>query len=66
MLNLVIGEIANNASKIPDEVQEDIAGIEKEVHEIKEDSSEIALLRKELRELRLLLVEQKEQKYKSG
>ncbi|MCC2684347.1 MAG: ion transporter [Paenibacillaceae bacterium] len=66
MLNLVIGEIANNASKIPDEVQEDIAEIEKEVHEIKEDSSEIALLRKELRELRLLLVEQKEQKYKSG
>jgi hypothetical protein len=42
MLNLVVGEIVNNASKIPNEVQEDIAGIEKEVHEIKVDSSEIA------------------------
>jgi voltage-gated sodium channel len=56
MLNLVIGEISNNASKIPDDVQE----------EIKEDSSEIALLRKELRELRVLLVEHKEQRYKSS
>jgi voltage-gated sodium channel len=60
MLNLVVGEIVNNASKIPSEVQEDIADIEKEVHEIKVDSSEIALLRKEVQDLKLLLMNKRE------
>jgi voltage-gated sodium channel len=59
MLNLVVGEIVNNASNIPDEVKEDIAGIEKEVHEMKVDSSEIALLRKEVLDLKYLLTDEK-------
>ncbi|MFH5186766.1 ion transporter [Paenibacillus sp. TAB 01] len=60
MLNLVVGEIVNNAANIPSEVKEDIAEIEKGVHEIKEDSSEIALLRKEVRDLKFLLMEERE------
>jgi voltage-gated sodium channel len=62
MLNLVVGEIVNNAANIPNEVQEDIAGIEKEVHEIKADSSEIALLRKEVQELKLLLMNERKER----
>lgn len=60
MLNLVVGEIVNNAANIPNEIQEDLAVIEKDVHEIKEDSSEIALLRNEVRELRTLLLEERQ------
>jgi voltage-gated sodium channel len=62
MLNLVVGEIVNNAANIPNEVQEDIAGIEKEVHEIKVESSEIALLRSEVKELKMLLLEERHQR----
>jgi voltage-gated sodium channel len=63
MLNLVVGEIVNNASNIPSEVQEDISGIEKELHEIKVDSSEIALLRSEVKELKMLLLEERLQRH---
>jgi voltage-gated sodium channel len=63
MLNLVVGEIVNNAANIPKEVQEDLAGIEKEVHEIKVDSSEIALLRNEVKELKMLLLENRQQRH---
>lgn len=63
MLNLVVGEIVNNAANIPSEVQEDLAGIEKEVHEIKVDSSEIALLRNEVKELKMLLLEERQQRH---
>jgi voltage-gated sodium channel len=37
MLNLVVGEIVNNAANIPNDAQKDLAEIEKEVHEIKID-----------------------------
>jgi voltage-gated sodium channel len=63
MLNLVVGEIVNNASNIPSEVQEDIAEIEKEVHEIKVDASEISLLRNEVKELKMLLLEERSQRH---
>ncbi|MFC3770512.1 ion transporter [Paenibacillus sp. GCM10012303] len=56
MLNLVVGEIVNNAANIQNEVQE----IEKEVHEIKADSSEIALLREEVKGLKQLLLEERQ------
>jgi voltage-gated sodium channel len=62
MLNLVVGEIVNNAANIPSEVQEDIAEIEREVHEIKVDSSEIALLRKEVQDLKYLLIEERKER----
>jgi voltage-gated sodium channel len=63
MLNLVVGEIVNNAANIPAEVKEDIAEIEKEVHEIKVDSSEIALLRNEVKELKMLLLEERQHRH---
>jgi voltage-gated sodium channel len=67
MLNLVVGEIVNNAANIPTEVEEDIADIEKNVQVIKEDTSEIQQLRDEVRELKYLLLEERnERKYKSG
>ncbi|MEF3312684.1 ion transporter [Paenibacillus sp. GYB004] len=59
MLNLVVGEIVNNAANIQNEVQE----IEKEVHEIKADSSEIALLREEVKELKQLLLEERQYRH---
>lgn len=59
MLNLVVGEIVNNAANI----QTDVAEIEKEVHEIKADSSEIALLRNEVMELKLLLLEERRHRH---
>ena len=62
MLNLVVGEIVNNAANISSEVQEDLTEIEKGVHEIKIDSSEIALLRNEVRELKMLLLEDRQQR----
>jgi voltage-gated sodium channel len=58
----VFGEIVNNAANIPSEVQEDLAEIEKEVHEIKVDSSEIALLRKEVQDLKYLLMEERKER----
>jgi voltage-gated sodium channel len=60
VLNLVVGEIVNNASNIPNEIEEDTEAIKKDVHEIKEDTSEIAQLRKEVRELKLLLLEERQ------
>jgi voltage-gated sodium channel len=63
MLNLVVGEIVNNAANIQNdvqEVQEEIAVLEKGVSEIKEDSSEIALLRNEVKELKMLLLEERQ------
>ncbi|MDF2720571.1 MAG: ion transporter [Paenibacillus sp.] len=62
MLNLVVGEIVNNASNIPDEVKEDIAGIESNVEQIKHESSEIAQLRKEVQELKYLLIEERRER----
>jgi voltage-gated sodium channel len=62
MLNLVVGEIVNNAANIPNEAQKDLAEIEKEVHEIKIDSSEIVLLRNEVRELKMLLLDERQQR----
>ncbi|TMV45092.1 ion transporter [Paenibacillus mesophilus] len=59
MLNLVVGEIVNNAANI----QTEVAEIEKEVHEIKADSSEIALLRNEVMELKLLLLEERRHRH---
>ncbi|RKN74962.1 ion transporter [Paenibacillus ginsengarvi] len=59
MLNLVVGEIVNNAANI----QEDVADIEKEVSEVKADTSEIALLRSEVRELKLLLLEERQRRH---
>lgn len=59
MLNLVVGEIVNNAAKI----QEDVAEIEKDVQDIKADASEIALLRHEVRELKLLLLEERKHRH---
>lgn len=62
MLNLVVGEIVNNAANIQNEVQE----IEKEVHEIKADSSEIALLRDEVKELKQLLLEERKYRHEKA
>lgn len=56
MLNLVVGEIVNNAANIEKEVTE----IGKDIDEIKADSSEIGLLRKEVLELKMLLLEERE------
>ncbi len=48
MINLIVGEIVNNAQKITDEV-------EKETRDIKEDTSEIKELKEEVKELKILL-----------
>jgi voltage-gated sodium channel len=48
MINLIVGEIVNNAQKITDDIEED-------TDEIKEDTSEIKELRKEIRELKEML-----------
>jgi voltage-gated sodium channel len=48
MINLIVGEIVNNAQKLSDE-------IEKETKDIKEDTSEIQELKSEVRELKELL-----------
>jgi voltage-gated sodium channel len=66
MLNLVVGEIVNNATKIPEEVQDNIAEIEKDVHDIKLDSAEITLLRREVQELKYLLMEERNERVKKS
>ncbi|WP_058306201.1 ion transporter [Gracilibacillus massiliensis] len=48
MINLIVGEIVNNAQKITDDFEE-------ETDEIKEDTSEIKELRKEIREIKEML-----------
>ncbi|QGH33214.1 ion transporter [Gracilibacillus salitolerans] len=48
MINLIVGEIVNNAQKITDDIEED-------TDEIKEDTSEIRELRKEIREIKEML-----------
>ncbi|GAB2562345.1 ion transporter [Gracilibacillus alcaliphilus] len=48
MINLIVGEIVNNAQKISEEVEQDTG-------EIKEDTSEIKELRKEIREIKEML-----------
>ncbi|MDX8046753.1 ion transporter [Gracilibacillus sp. S3-1-1] len=48
MINLIVGEIVNNAQKITDDIEED-------TDEIKEDTSEIKELRKEIQELKELI-----------
>lgn len=48
MINLIVGEIVNNAQKITDDIEED-------TDEIKDDTSEIKELRKEIRELKEML-----------
>ncbi|WP_066191162.1 ion transporter [Gracilibacillus timonensis] len=48
MINLIVGEIVNNAQKISDEVEEDTG-------DIKTDTSEIKELRKEIREIKQML-----------
>ncbi|XID90282.1 ion transporter [Paenibacillaceae bacterium WGS1546] len=55
MLNLVVGEIVNNAAKLREGVEE----IGQDVQDIKADASEIAQLRQEVAELKQLLVEEK-------
>lgn len=51
MINLIVGEIVNNAQKISDDIEE-------ETKEIKEDTSEISELRKEIREIKEMLQKQ--------
>lgn len=48
MINLIVGEIVNNAQRITEEIEED-------TEEIKEDTSEINQLRKEIKEIKELL-----------
>ncbi|SHN26650.1 ion transporter [Gracilibacillus kekensis] len=48
MINLIVGEIVNNAQKITDDFEE-------EAEEIKDDTSEIKELRKEIREIKEML-----------
>lgn len=55
MLNLVVGEIVNNAANI----QEDVSEIEKDVQEIKLEGSELTKLRREVMELKMLLLEER-------
>ncbi|MFC4389009.1 ion transporter [Gracilibacillus marinus] len=49
MINLIVGEIVNNAQKISDSVEEETEEIKKDTHEIKE-------LRKEIQEIKQLLI----------
>ncbi|NHN31807.1 ion transporter [Paenibacillus agricola] len=57
MLNLVVGEIVNNASNIPSDVVEDIAEIEHDVHDLKSVTLEVQQLKSEIMELKLLILE---------
>ncbi|NHN33801.1 ion transporter [Paenibacillus agricola] len=66
MLNLVVGEIVNNASNIPSDVVEDIAEIEKDVHDIRGVVLEVQQLKSEIMELKLLLMEESQQHKKSS
>lgn len=58
MLNLVVGEIVNNAANI----QEDVSEIEKDVQEMKLEGSELTKLRREVMELKMLLLEERKQR----
>ncbi|WP_017380729.1 ion transporter [Paenisporosarcina sp. TG-14] len=51
MINLIVGEIVNNAQKISDEIESET----KEIKEIKEDTSEIEELKKEVGDLKTML-----------
>lgn len=51
MINLIVGEIVNNAQKISDEIDKETA----ELEGIKEDTSEIEDLRKEVGELKRMI-----------
>ncbi|MBO9605225.1 MAG: ion transporter [Paenibacillaceae bacterium] len=66
MLNLVVGEIVNNAANIPNDEEEKVASLEEgQTH--KAEATELALLRKEVRELKLLLLEERNERIgKSG
>lgn len=71
MLNLVVGEIVNNATNIPndekDPNKEADAHKDKKDAEANEEKVEINLLRKEVRELKLLLMEERSERVpKSG
>ncbi len=48
MINLIVGEIVNNAQKISQEIEE-------ETGDLKEDTKEIKELRAEVKELKTLL-----------
>ncbi|CAM5180697.1 Cation transporter OS=Bacillus licheniformis CG-B52 OX=1368424 GN=N399_03990 PE=4 SV=1 [Bacillus licheniformis] len=48
MINLIVGEIVNNAQKISQEIED-------ETGELKEDTKEIKELRAEVKELKALL-----------
>jgi len=66
MLNLVVGEIVNNAANIPNDEEEKVASLE-EAQTHKAEATELALLRKEVRELKLLLLEERNERIgKSG
>ncbi|WP_135554491.1 ion transporter [Paenibacillus cymbidii] len=61
MLNLVVGEIVNNAANIPNDEEEKVASLE-EAQTHKAEATELALLRKEVRELKLLLLEERNER----
>ncbi|RCW65848.1 ion transporter [Saliterribacillus persicus] len=58
MINLIVGEIVNNAQKISEGIEGETDEIKEDTTEIKEDTSEIREIRRELAEIKELIKSQ--------